>query len=82
MSKTKKKLMMNIIIWWAILLFGACVLSYLTFVIGVYAFTEASHPAEWVLIAMTVGLPLMGGYFLTCIAGEIKSDMVRFRFMK
>jgi hypothetical protein len=82
MSKTKKKLMINIITWWVILVFGTCVLSYLTFVIGKYAVTEASHPAEWVLITMTVGLPLMGVYFLICIADEIKSDMVRFRFMK
>jgi len=82
MSKTKKKLMINIITWWLILVFGACVLSYLTFVIGKYAFTEASHPVEYLLIGVSVGLPVMAVYFLICIADEIKSDMIRFRWMK
>jgi lipid-A-disaccharide synthase-like uncharacterized protein len=82
MSKTKKKLMMNIIVWWVILVGGTCVLSYLTFVIGKYVMCEATHPAEWMLVGLCVGLPIMGVYFLICIADEIKSDMIRFRFMK
>ena len=82
MSKTKKKLMINIITWWVILVFGTCVLSYLTYVVGKYAMTEATHPAELMLIAVSVGLPIMGVYFLICIADEIKSDMIRFRWMK
>ena len=82
MSKNKKKLMINIITWWVILVFGTCVMSYLTFVLGEYAMTEASHPVEWGLIGVSIGLPIMGTYFLICIAGEIKSDMIRFRWMK
>ena len=82
MSTTKQKLLVNIITWWLILVFGTCVLSYLTYAVGEYAMTEATHPAEWLLIAVSVGLPIMGTYFLICIADEIKSDMIRWRWMK